>query len=258
MVTAYNNMSDYFGKTDFTPEQIKHFMSISQEAGTIHRKVRQKSGDDFDPRSLDPDMRQLLDQHIRAEDVETFIPATSDFSFLDLLNDDTDTDEATEEAIRAAGGNANGAAEVIEGKARRVNTDWNSGDEEEQRLFSERLEALLDQLRQNHATAKEKINALIEHIKAIKHGNDAPEGLNNKRSKALWNNRAKWNAPEDKDKTIEIIKRIDAFIFKNAGRNWQDPDSNASWDLRDDLQAEFPDFTEQDIYEIYRISSQNS
>jgi type I restriction enzyme R subunit len=199
-----------------------------------------------------------LDQHIRAEDAETFIPATADFSFLDLLNDDTDADKATEEAIRAAGGNANGAAEAIEGKARRVNTDWNSGDEEEQRLFSERLEALLDQLRQNHATAKEKINALIEHIKAIKHGNDAPEGLNNKRSKALWNNRAKWNAPEDKDKTIEIINRIDAFIFKNAGRNWQDPDSNASSYLRDDLQAEFPDFTEQDIYEIYRISSQNS
>lgn len=258
MVTAYNNMSDFFGKTDFTPEQIKRFASLSQEAGTIHRKVRQKSGDDFDPRTLDPDMRQLLDQHIRAEDAETFIPATADFSFLDLLNDDTDADKATEEAIRAAGGNANGAAEAIEGKARRVNTDWNSGDEEEQRLFSERLEALLDQLRQNHATAKEKINALIEHIKAIKHGNDAPEGLNNKRSKALWNNRAKWNAPEDKDKTIEIIKRIDAFIFKNAGRNWQDPDSNASWDLRDDLQAEFPDFTEQDIFEIYRISSQNS
>ncbi len=258
MVSAYNNMSDYFGKTDFKPEQIKQFMSLSQEAGIIHRKVRQKSGDDFDPRSLDPDMRQLLDQHIRAEDAETFIPASADFSFLDFIDDDTDTDKAADEAIKAAGGNANGAAETIEGKARRVNTDWNSGDEEERKLFSEKLEALLEQLRQNHATAKEKINALIEHIKAIKHGNDAPEGLTNRRSKALWNNREKWNAPDDKDKTIEIIKKIDAYIFKNAGRNWQDPDSNASWDLREDLQSMFPDFSEQDIYEIYRLSSQNS
>lgn len=258
MVTAYNNMSDYFSKTDFTAEQINHFASLSREAGTVQRKVKQKSGDDFDPKTLDPDMRQLLDQHIRAEDAETLIPSSADFSFLDLINDSTDTKEATEKAIHEAGGNANGAAEAIEGKARRVNTDWNSGDAEEYKLFSDKLQALLEELKARNATAKEKIEALIEHIKAIKHGNDAPSDLANRRSKALWNNRATWHAPEDKDETIRIIKTIDEFIYKNAGRNWQDPDSNASWDLRDDLQALFPAMTEQDIYEIYRLASQNS
>jgi len=186
------------------------------------------------------------------------VEASADFSFLDLINDATDTDKAADEAIRQAGGNANGAAEAIEGKARRVNTDWNSGDQEEQRAFSERLQALLDQLRESNATAKERIKALIEHIKAIKHGSDAPNGLDNKRSKALWNNRSAWNAPADDNDTIEIIKKIDDFIYRNAGANWQDPDSNASWDLRDDLQAMFPSFSEQDIYEIYRLASQNS
>lgn len=258
MVTAYNNMSDYFSKTDLTAEQINHFASLSREAGTVQRKVKQKSGDDFDPKTLDPDMRQLLDQHIRAEDAETFIPSSADFSFLDIINDSIDTEEATEKAIHEAGGNANGAAEAIEGKARRVNTDWNSGDAEEYKLFSDKLQALLEELKARNATAKEKIEALIEHIKAIKHGNDAPYDLANKRSKALWNNRAAWHAPEDKDETILIIKTIDEFIYKNAGRNWQDPDSNASWDLRDDLQALFPAMTEQDIYEIYRLASQNS
>ena len=258
MVSAYNNMSDFFSKTDFTPEQIDHYAALSREAGTIYRKVRQKSGDDFDPRSLDPDMRQLLDQHIRANEAETLIESTADFSFLDLINDDTDSDEATETAIRNAGGNANGAAEVIEGKARRVNTDWNSGDEEEQKAFSERLQALLDDLKERNASAKETIKALIDHIKAIKHGSDAPEGIANRRSKALWNNRATWNAPQDTDEAVEMIKKIDDFIFRNAGRNWTDPDSNAAWDLRDDLKSLFPQMSDQDIYEIYRISSQNS
>ena len=258
MVTAYNNMSDYFSQTDFTPEQIERFASLSREAGTIQRKVRQKSGDDFDPRTLDPDMRQLLDQHIRAEDAEIFVPSTADFSFLDFINDDTDTEAATDEAIRQAGGNANGAAEVIEGMARRVNTDWNSGDNEARLAFSERLQLLLDRLRENNATAREIISALIEHIKAIKHGNDAPEGLDNKRSKALWNNRAAWNAPEDENEVVEIIKKIDNYIYINAALHWQDPDSNASWDLREDLQELFPSFSEQDIYEIYRLASQNS
>ena len=98
MVTAYNNMSDYFSKTDFTAEQINHFASLSREAGTVMRKVKQKSGDDFDPKLLDPDMRQLLDQHIRAEDAETFISSSADFSFLDLIDDTTDIEEATEKA----------------------------------------------------------------------------------------------------------------------------------------------------------------
>lgn len=258
MVTAYNNMSDYFSQTDFTPEQIERFASLSREAGTIQRKVRQKSGDDFDPRTLDPDMRQLLDQHIRAEDAETLVKATADFTFLDLINDNTDAEKTADEAIRAAGGNANGAAEVIEGKARRVNTDWNNGDEEEQKAFSEKLQVLLNKLKESNASAKERIKALIEHIKAIKHGSEAPEGLNNKRSKALWNNRAAWNAPDNKEEVIEIIKKIDDFVYRNAGANWQDPDSNASWDLRDDLQAMLPSFSEQDIYEIYRLASQNS
>lgn len=258
MVTAYNNMSDYFSQTDFTPEQIERFASLSREAGTIQRKVRQKSGDDFDPRTLDPDMRQLLDQHIRAEDAETLVEATADFSFLDLIDDDTDADKATDKAIQAAGGNAKGAAEVIEGKARRVNTDWNSGDKDSEKKFSEKLQALLDKLKESNATAKERIKALIEHIKAIKHGSDAPEGLDNKRSKALWNNRTTWNAPDDENEVIDIIKKIDDFIYHNAGAGWQDPDSNASWYLRDDLQAMFPSFSEQDIYEIYRLASQNS
>ena len=259
MVTAYNNMSDYFSNTEITPEQIKHFADLSREAGTIQRKVRQKSGDDFDPRTLDPDMRQLLDQHIRAEEAETFIPSTADFSFLDLINENTDTDEAMKKVIEAAGGNANGAAEVIEGKARRVNTDWNSGDDEEMKTFSEKLEALLEQLKANHATAKDRIKALINHIKEIKHGSDVPEGLESRRSKALWNNRAVWHAPKDKNEAVELIKKVDDFIYRNAGRDWQNPDSNASAYLIEDLGNEFSSMVaEPDVYEMYRISSQNS
>ena len=126
------------------------------------------------------------------------------------------------------------------------------------KAFSQKLEALLEELKNNNASAREKIKALVDHIKAIKHGSDAPEGLDSKRQKALWNNRSKWNAPEEEEAVIDLIRKIDDFIYQNAALNWQDPDSNASWDLRDDLQDLFPDMTEQDIYEVYRLAAQNS
>lgn len=259
MVAAYNNLSDYFPQSGFTAEQIAKFAKLSREAGTIHRKVMQKSGDDFDPRTLDPDMRQLLDQHIRAEDAETLVLGSPDFSFLDLITDDTDAEKATEEAIKAAKGNAKGAAEVIEGKARRVNNDWNHGDEEAMKSFSERLQALLDELHRRNATAKEIVVTLINHIKAIKHGDDAPEGLpDNKRSKALWNNRAGWLNTDDKAEVVETIKRIDEFVKYNAGRGWQDPSTTASLELRDDLQDLLPGFTDEQIFKVYSLCSQNS
>ena len=48
-------------------------------------------------------MRNLLDRFIRADEAETIIPATADFSFLDLLTADSNTDEAVAEAERQAG-----------------------------------------------------------------------------------------------------------------------------------------------------------
>ena len=130
--------------------------------------------------------------------------------------------------------------------------------EAHQKLFSEKLQALLDYLKETNATAKDRIEALIDHIKAIKHGSMTPAELDNKRSKALWNNRHVWHAPEDEHEAIDLIKEIDSYIFKNASRDWKSPCSNASYDLCEDLQALCPNLSEQDIYEIYRLAAQNS
>ena len=66
-------------------------------------------------------------------------------------------------------------------------------------------------------------------------------------------------APENEEETVELIKKVDDYILYNAGRNWQDPDSNASAYLIEDLGEELSAFVaEEDVYEIYRISSQNS
>ncbi len=258
MVSAFNNMTDYFAKADISTEEVADCESLSKEAGTINRKVKQKSGDDFDPKTLDPDMRRMLDQHVKAEDAETLIKQSADFSFLDFINDATDVEAEADNAIDKAGGNAKGAAEVIEGKARRVNTDWNSGDNEEYQRFSEKLQALLDALKKRQATARETIIALINHIKELKHGTSVPDALHTERRfcKALWNNRSEWCAETDEAAVVELINNVDHFIFQNAALDWQDPDSNAAWDLRDDLAVEFQ-MSEEQVYKLYQLVIQN-
>ncbi len=72
-------------------------------------------------------MRNLLDRFIRADEAETIIPATADFSFLDLLTADSNTDEAVAEAERQAG-STRAAAEKIAAKDRSVINDWNNRD----------------------------------------------------------------------------------------------------------------------------------
>lgn len=51
----------------------------------------------------DPQMRQLLDRYIRADEADTIIPATADFSFLDLLTSSSNTDDAARKAEEEAG-----------------------------------------------------------------------------------------------------------------------------------------------------------
>lgn len=44
--------------------------------------MKQAAEEDFDVKMRDPQMRNLLDRFIRADEAETIIPATADFHFL--------------------------------------------------------------------------------------------------------------------------------------------------------------------------------
>ena len=57
---------------------------------------------------------------------------------------------------------------------------------------------------------------------------------------------------------MALIKKIDKYIYINAGLGWTDPDSNAGFYLREDLRDILPGWSDEDIFEVYRLASQNS
>lgn len=227
--TAYSNFADHIGRAGFTTETANNWHRLASEATQVSLLVEQKSGDFFDEKEKDPEMRALLDRFIHADEAEVLIPATEDFSFLDLLDDGTDSGKAADEAMKK-GGNGKSAAEIVEGKARSVINSYRQRDPAMYQIFSERLQALLEQARQEKQDYAETIRRLSELIKSMRHGNDdTPVGIQRKYGKALWNNRENWYVAEDgADSPENVIMAMEELIEYDAPAGFENPSSPRS------------------------------
>ena len=128
LASSYSCLSDYIIRAGYTKEEAEAKHKKVGEASSLMLRVKQASEEDFDVKMYDPQMRGLLDRFIRADEAECIIPATADFSFLDLLTADSDTEEAAKKAQKEAGGSAKAAAEKIIAKERIVINDWKRKD----------------------------------------------------------------------------------------------------------------------------------
>jgi type I restriction enzyme R subunit len=258
LTSSYDNMADVMGRAGFTKEEADYYEHQAREAAHINLYIKQKSGDLFDPRNYDPDMRAMLDRYLRAEDAETIVPATADFSFLDLINEKSNTDDVIEETTKEANGSQKAAAEVIEAKARAVIN--NSKDKAPAMFltFSERLQELLDGLRNSTVSFAERMKQMIELIKQAKNGGHSfPEGISTQRQKAYWNNRVECGFSDDEAEAVAQIAVADDIVTNKTRPNFRDPAHAHGVLFKKELKKAFPSHTEEQIHAIYMIAVQN-
>ena len=202
-------------------------------------------------------MRQLLDRYIRADEVETIIPSTADFSFLDLLTQNSDTDEAAQKATKEAG-SAKAAAEKIKAKARAVINDWHAKDKAQSVSFAQRLQEIIDQMKAETLETTEGIKKLIELLKNMKQGAKMPDGIKTRFAAALYNNRTDWTTETDEAKSIETIKRIEDYLTNEVYDGWKDTQSVAYIRCtRGIAKILGSDATDEHIMEIHRMAAMN-
>ena len=225
LLATYAALADHMLKAGFTEVEAAHYHHKVSNAGQLMERIKQISGDAFDPSAYDPQMRNLLDRFIRAEEAEIVVPATADFSFLDLIDSDTNDDETAEKTKQAASGEK-GAAEIIEGKARSVINSWKEKDPAMYEKFSVRLENLLEDLHNSAADYTERMKALIRLIKESKRGGSItyPDGIDTPRKQAFWNNRAQWCVCEDQ--AVYQINEVERILEYEAKYGWTNPESN--------------------------------
>ena len=257
LTAAYDNLADMMTRAGFSTAEADYYEHHAREAAHINLYVKQKSGDLFDPRNYDPDMRALLDRYLRAGEAETIVPATADFSFLDLINDSTDAVD-TAEITKKAAGCEKSAAEVIEAKARAVINNSRDKDPAFFLSFSERLQQLLDGLHQVNASFAERMRQLIEFIKETKKGgNDYPEGITTPLQKALWNNRATCGFSTDDYEAEQQVMAAEDLVEYNARPNFRDPASAHGVLFRKELRKRFPTLTDEELQNVYYIAIRN-
>jgi type I restriction enzyme R subunit len=258
LTSSYDNMADVMGRAGFTKEEADYYEHQAREAAHINLYIKQKSGDLFDPRNYDPDMRAMLDRYLRAEDAETIVPATADFSFLDLINEKSNTDDVIEETTKEANGSQKAAAEVIEAKARAVINNSKDKDPAMFLTFSERLQELLDGLRNSTVSFAERMKQMIELIKQAKNGGHSfPEGISTQRQKAYWNNRVECGFSDDEAEAVAQIAVADDIVTNKTRPNFRDPAHAHGVLFKKELKKAFPSHTEEQIHAIYMIAVQN-
>jgi len=255
-VVAYHNIADHIIRAGFTEEEANKLHKKVCEASSLSQRVKQASAEDFDLKMRDPQMRQLLDRYIRAEEADTIIPATADFSFLDFLTSSSNTDDATKKAEEEAG-SKKAAAEKITAKARIVINDWKQRDKAQGESFAARLQAIIDEMRRETEITVETIKQLIELIKAMHGKSKTPEVLKSNFEKALWNNRKDWTAVED-DAIIEQILCISNFFQTKVFDGWKDLTRPAGFKCLKGLNKILGENSnEEQIYVVHSIAANN-
>lgn len=255
-VVAYHNIADYIIRAGFTQEEADCLHKSACEASSLRQRVKQASDEDFDVKMRDPQMRQLLDRYIRADEADTIIPATADFSFLDLLTSSSNTDDAARKAEEEAG-SKKAAAEKITAKARLVINDWKQRDKAQGESFAVRLQTIIDEIKKETEVTVETIKQLIELIKSMNGKSATPESLTSDFEKALWNNRSDWTKL-DNDAAIELILTISEYFQIKVFDGWKDLTRPAGFKCLKGLNKILGENSnEEQIYAVHSIAANN-
>ena len=256
LTSSYDNLADLMGRAGFSTEESNYYECQAREGAHINLYIKQRSGDAFDPRNYDPDMRVLLDRFIKAEDAEVIVPATADFSFLDLLDDDSDSGKAADNATKESGGNEKSAADIIEAKTRAVINNSRDRDPVAYAKFSERLQQLLDLLHHNTVYFREYMVRMIDILREAKIGGaHFPEGIDTPLKKALWNNRESLGFNDDN--AAEMTLEVSDAVESKARPSYKEPGHAHYKMFLKELKKALPDASPDQIEAIHQIVIRN-
>ncbi len=208
-VRAYANLANEMPDAGYTPEQAEDIRKEAVHYDRVRQEVRIASADYPDMKRLEPAMRYLLDNYIRAGESEK-VSAFDKLGLVDLLvKEGKGALEGLPEGIRE---DAQAMSETIENNIRKVIIDEQPANPKYYEEMSELLEALIQQRKEDALEYKEYLDKLVDlasKVRESSQGGQYPVSLSTPAKRALYDNLGRDEAAANRVDTAVRYTRED-------------------------------------------------
>ena len=204
LVRCYTAIAMQMTEAGYTEEEADKIYLKVKTYDEIRNAISKRCGDYVDLKKFDAEMRALLDDYVVSSRVEV-LEKLEDFSFLDIIDIKDDGDvEVSDNAEKELGGRK-GVAETMAANVRRVINRKRESNPEEYKLFSERINRLLEEYQQEKMEYKELLKSIKALAEELRKGENVDPRINTEGKKALYDNLGK-----DVDFALKVYDVIDA------------------------------------------------
>lgn len=187
-LNCYANLANSLEDMGYSEAERKEYAECAKKYDALKREIELRSNDHIDMRRYEPDMRQVLDLYVKAEDSEV-IAKLDDTSFLDIVAAQNEEqlndlpDELKDEYGRAS-------AETVEANLREVIRKDSPFNPSYYGKLSIILQELIDKRKKEMLDYEEYMKELIELVKKArgKSANSYPESIKTPGMRALYDN----------------------------------------------------------------------
>lgn len=187
-LNCYANLANSLEDMGYNEAERKEYAECARKYDALKREIELRSNDHIDMRRYEPDMRQVLDLYVKAEDSEV-IAKLDDTSFLDIVAAQNEEqlndlpDELKDEYGRAS-------AETVEANLREVIRKDSPFNPAYYGKLSIILQELIDKRKKEMLDYEEYMKELIELVKKAKgkSANSYPESIKTPGMRALYDN----------------------------------------------------------------------
>lgn len=187
-LNCYANLANSLEDMGYNEAERKEYAECAKKYDALKREIELRSNDHIDMRRYEPDMRQVLDLYVKAEDSEV-IAKLDDTSFLDIVAAQNEEqlndlpDELKDEYGRAS-------AETVEANLREVIRKDSPFNPAYYGKLSIILQELIDKRKKEMLDYEEYMKELIELVKKArgKSANSYPESIKPPGMRALYDN----------------------------------------------------------------------
>jgi type I restriction enzyme R subunit len=212
-VRAYINLANEMEEAGYTTQEATVIKDEVSHYDKVREQIKLASGDYVDMKRLEPAMRHLIDQYIRAEDSKVL----TDFDEMGLIEliVENGLDETIEDLPSSIKGSEGSVAETIENNMRKLIIDENPVNPKYYEDMSGLLDALIKERKEQAIDYKEYLEKIKELaarvVKPTRPSNPYPDSINSKGKQSLYDNL-------DEDEALVVA--IDVVIRHTKKDGW--------------------------------------